>query len=68
MPLKEGTRNELEPVSAVLSSEGVALWADFADRVEVQLATNGLFEPIRGLANKLPEHAVRLSYRNRTVH
>ncbi len=33
----------------------------FSDHVERMIASGGELEPIRGLANKLPEHAARLS-------
>ena len=33
----------------------------FADHVERELAPNGALETVRGLANKLPEHAARLA-------
>ena len=38
-----------------------ALWIAFADHVERAIAPNGDLEPVRGLANKLPEHAARLA-------
>jgi len=36
-------------------------WIGFADHVEPQLAPGAAFDPIRGFANKLPEHAARLA-------
>jgi hypothetical protein len=36
-------------------------WLNYADAVEHRLGVGGAFEPIRGLANKLPEHAARIA-------
>jgi hypothetical protein len=37
------------------------VWVAFHDFVEERLGSNGAMELIRGLANKLPEHSVRLA-------
>jgi hypothetical protein len=37
------------------------MWIAFADHVEVRLAAGGELEPVRGLANKLPEHGARIA-------
>jgi hypothetical protein len=60
MPLKEGTRNELQPRPLPLSPEARQLWIEFADEVERQLGPHGNFQPISGFAAKLPEHAARI--------
>ena len=36
-------------------------WRNYADHVERLLAPRQHFEPIRGFANKLPEHAARIA-------
>lgn len=61
LPLAAGTQNELTP--RVLRMNGAArrAWIGFADHVEPQLAPGAAFDPIRGFANKLPEHAARLA-------
>jgi len=59
--LREGTRNELAPRDLPLSQEGKAIWVAFHDAVERQLVDGGELAPIRGLANKAPEHAGRLA-------
>lgn len=59
--LADGTQNELVPRSLALTDEARALWSEYADVVECRLAGGGDLEPVRGLANKLPEHAVRLA-------
>jgi hypothetical protein len=61
MPLKEGTRNELEPRPLRLSPEARQLWIEFADSVERQLGPRGDLQPISGFAAKLPEHAARIA-------
>lgn len=61
LPLMPGTRNELNPRRLMLGDEARELWVRYADDVEVRLASGREFEPIRGLANKLPEHAARLA-------
>ena len=60
-PLVSGSRQELAPRPLALSSRAQAQWIRFVDHVERQLAPNGSLEPIRGLANKLPEHSARLA-------
>ena len=61
MPLKDGTRNELEPRPLPLSPEARKLWIEFADSVERQLGPSGDLQPISGFAAKLPEHAARIA-------
>jgi hypothetical protein len=56
-----GARNELTPRVLPLSTEARKLWIAFADHVEVRLAAGGELDPVRGLANKLPEHAARIA-------
>jgi hypothetical protein len=61
LPLVAGKSNELDPPSVPLSDRARALWSSFADHVEREIRSGGDLEPIRGLANKLPEHAARLA-------
>jgi hypothetical protein len=61
LPFAKGTRNELAPRTLPLSSVARELWIGFHDRVESRLGAGGEFEPVRGLANKLPEHAARIA-------
>jgi len=44
-----------------LSPEANEMWKAYADHVESEIARDGSYEPIKGLANKLPEHAARLA-------
>jgi hypothetical protein len=61
MPLAVGKRNELEPPNIQFSPEARALWDAFRRAVEPELKEDGEYEPIRGLANKMAEHAARLA-------
>jgi hypothetical protein len=60
-PLVPDTRNELEPRTAPFSADAAALYWEFADEVERQMAPGGDYDSIRAFAAKLPEHAARLS-------
>jgi hypothetical protein len=44
-----------------LSSGARAGWIKFSEHIEAQIAGGRPLEAIRGLANKLPEHAARIS-------
>jgi hypothetical protein len=61
LSLKPGSTNELEPRQLLLSSNARRLWIEFSDHVEHAIVPEGALEPIRGLANKLAEHAARLA-------
>ena len=61
LPLVAGSRNTLEPRRLKLSSEARRLWIAFYDHIEGRVGAGGELEPIRGLANKLPEHAARIA-------
>jgi Protein of unknown function (DUF3987) len=61
LPLKKGKMNELAPRALQLSMEAVKHWTAFVGHVERQMGPGGALEPIKGLANKLPEHATRLA-------
>lgn len=61
LPLAEKKRNELKPRRLPLGADARALWIRYADANEVQLGEGGALYPVRGLANKLPEHAARIA-------
>ena len=61
LPLALGKANELQPRNLPLSPQARVRWIAFADYVENNIAPGGELEPVRGLANKLPEHAARLA-------
>jgi hypothetical protein len=61
LPIVAGGRNELNPRLIELSPDAQQMWIAFHDHVEVRLGVGGELEPVRGLANKLPEHATRIA-------
>lgn len=61
LPLVSGKLNELDPRNLPLSATAQMTWIDFANYIEKRIAPGGELEPIRSLANKLPEHATRLA-------
>src|SRR3712207_3965330 len=61
LPLAEGKSNELNPPALSLSDVARRTWIAFSDHVEQEIRPGGSLEPIRGLANKLAEHAARLA-------
>ena len=61
LPLAADTQNTLAPWVLPLSPEAASLWKHFYNHVERRVAAGGELEPVRGLANKLPEHAARLA-------
>lgn len=61
LPLSPGKSNELQPRALPLAPGARAKWIAYADHIEGHLGAGGHCEPIRGLANKLPEHAARLA-------
>lgn len=60
-PLAAGTQNTLNPRSLPLSDAARRLWIGFYNHIEQRVAFGGELEPVRGLANKLPEHAARIA-------
>ena len=61
LSLKINCINELEPRKVTLSIDAIDQYHDYADQVESLMGASGKFESIRGFANKLPEHALRLA-------
>jgi len=51
----------LEPRPLPLSVEAVPRWSEFVEHVERSIGPNGDLEPVKGFANKMPEHAARLA-------
>jgi hypothetical protein len=60
-PLAEGTKNELNPRQIRLNPKAKSLWISFYNATEQALGAGGPLEHIRGLAAKMPEHALRLA-------
>ena len=61
LPLAQGRQNELDLPSLNFTPAATKIWIEFHDYVERLIIEGGELEPIRGLANKLPEHAARLA-------
>jgi hypothetical protein len=61
LPLAEGKINELSPRVLPLASDARKMWIAFADNIEGQIKPDGALALVRGIANKLPEHAARLA-------
>ncbi len=61
LPLVTGKPNELAPRVLPLAPNARKVWIKFADSIEVQIKSDGPLAPVKGLANKLAEHAVRLA-------
>jgi len=53
--------NELTSKKIELSHEAKALYIRFHDAIENSIGDNRLFSAVRGFANKVPEHALRLA-------
>jgi hypothetical protein len=60
-PTTNGKANELEPRSVPLSTEAITRWFEFVAHVEKSIGQGGALEPVKGFANKLPEHAAKLA-------
>ncbi len=61
MSLAPDKRNELMPRPLPLSPEAKKRWIGFVNDIEAKIKSGGELEPVRGLANKMPEHATRLA-------
>lgn len=61
LPLAEGKNNEIEPRILGFSEKARQEWQAYADEVERNMAYGGIWQDIRGFANKLPEHAARIA-------
>jgi hypothetical protein len=59
LPIRTGTRNELEPRTLPLSPAARRLWIGFHDAVEREIV--GEFAPIKAFASKAAEHVLRLA-------
>jgi hypothetical protein len=52
---------EIKSKVLTLSKDAYKAWTDYYDRIEAQVGAGGRLAPVRGLANKAPEHASRLA-------
>ena len=68
LPLDSGTQNTLAPRALPLSGAARRLWIGFYNHIEERVASGRELEPVRGLANKIPEHAARIAAVLTIVH
>ena len=61
LPVREGTRNELEPPLVPLSTEARAVLEEFYIKTEIAQAEGGLLESVRPFASKAAEQAARIA-------
>jgi hypothetical protein len=61
LPLAAGKSNELDPPALHMSKAAEEVWLEYVQHIELNIGRGGELEPIKGLANKLPEHAARLA-------
>jgi len=61
LALREDQRQELDPACVSLDAQAKELWIEFHDYCDSQSSKDGEFDPIKGFANKAPEHALRLA-------
>ena len=61
LPIKEGTRNELDPTYLRFDEDARGAWIAFSDSVERRLTPDGDLRPISGFAAKMAEHVARLA-------
>ncbi len=59
--LKEGTLNTLEPTLLTLEPAAKELWVKAHNDNELKLGKDGLLAPVKGFANKAPEHILRIA-------
>ena len=58
---KENCLNELDPRVITLNEDTKELYYEFADHIEKSMALNSPYESIKGFANKLAEHVLRIA-------
>jgi hypothetical protein len=61
LPLVAGRMNELSAPAMKLAPSARNMWIDFSDATDSQLKPDGALAAVKGLANKLPEHAARMA-------
>jgi hypothetical protein len=61
LPLMEGTQNELKPEVLRLSRDAKKLCIAFYNEIEGKVGDGGRLRSVRGFANKVLEHAVRIA-------
>ncbi|ONF46456.1 hypothetical protein RSM1_24460 [Methylobacterium radiotolerans] len=61
LPLREGTRNQLEPPVLTFAPDAAELWRRFAQAAEDGCAPGGQWVPVRSAALKMSENVARIA-------
>lgn len=61
LPVSPNDDKQLVPPTLMLNAEAKTLWVEFHDLIESHLGDEAPLSPIRGFANKAPQHALRLA-------
>lgn len=61
LPLRDGSRNQLEPPILDLDPDAAVLWRQFAQTVEDGCAPGGPWVPVRSAALKMAENVARIA-------
>lgn len=61
LPLRDGRRNEVQPVALTLSPEAWTVWQGLAQSIEDDCGADGKWLPVRSAALKLSENVARLA-------
>jgi hypothetical protein len=61
LPLRDGTRNQLEPPILPLAPDAATLWRQFAQVVEDGCKPGGTWVPVRSAALKMAENVARIA-------
>jgi len=60
-PLRENTRNELNPRNIPLAPPAKAIWIQYVNAIEHQLGDGQVLETVRGFAAKAGDHVARIA-------
>jgi hypothetical protein len=61
LPLRKGTRNELDPRTLPLVPKAKKRWITFHNEVEKRLRDGQMYAPVRAFGAKAAEHALRIA-------
>lgn len=61
LPLREGSRNEVQPPALTLSREAWAVWQGLAQSFEDGCKPEGMYLPVRAAALKMAENVARIA-------